>query len=78
MLHQNPVNDEVVARMPIAEHADIEAAVSVATKAQPEWSRRSAGSRAAVVRKFADLMAANAEKLGEVSNRGSLRTEEVE
>ncbi len=54
--------------MPIAGQADIDAAVAAAAKAQPAWSATSASDRAAVVRKYADLMMANAEELAEVSS----------
>ncbi len=54
--------------MPIAGQADIDAAVAAAAKAQPAWSATSASDRAAVVRKYADLMMANAEQLAEVSS----------
>ena len=63
---QNPVNDEVVANMPSAEEADIEAAVEAAQKAQPAWAAQPAHVRTTALRKFAALMTEHATELGEV------------
>jgi malonate-semialdehyde dehydrogenase (acetylating)/methylmalonate-semialdehyde dehydrogenase len=41
----NPANGEVLARVPLSGHADVEAAVSAASAAFPDWQARPVGDR---------------------------------
>lgn len=56
----------MVATVPAASEQDIASAVAAAARAQPAWAALAAGKRAAVLRRFSDLMAQNASKLAEV------------
>lgn len=75
----NPYTGETWALIPRAQVEDADAAVRAAHRAlkQGDWSRLTAGGRAALLRKLGDLIAANAEHLArtEVKDNGKLYTE---
>ncbi|HEY5701621.1 MAG TPA: aldehyde dehydrogenase [Gammaproteobacteria bacterium] len=64
----NPATGEAWATMPAAGEADVDRAVAAAKYAlyQGPWSRMSATQRGKLIRVLADLIDANAEKLGEI------------
>ncbi|KAL2835660.1 aldehyde dehydrogenase domain-containing protein [Aspergillus pseudoustus] len=64
----NPATSALVADIPIAEEDDIDRVVAAAEKAQPAWARLPARKRAAVIRKFADLMDQNKDRLSELDS----------
>ena len=77
----NPYSGEVWARIPQANDADVEAAVSAAHKAQKtgEWPALTATQRGQMLRKFAEILADHAETLAEIEVRdnGKLYAEVV-
>lgn len=64
----NPATGEPWARMPAAGEADVDRAVSAARIALYEgpWGRMTATSRGKLIRRLADLIDANAERLGDI------------
>jgi aldehyde dehydrogenase (NAD+) len=75
----NPYSGEVWARIPQANDADVEAAVSAAHRAQKtgEWPAMTATQRGLMLRKFAEILADHAEALAkiEVRDNGKLFAE---
>ena len=59
----NPATEEVVCTVPYGRAADCEAAIDAAATAFPEWSRRTAYERGAILKAAADLMRARADAL---------------
>lgn len=59
----NPSTGDVLASLPSAALEDIKAAIDMAKTAQAGWAARSGKERAAVMRKFFDLVIANSEDL---------------
>ncbi|MDX1513622.1 MAG: aldehyde dehydrogenase family protein, partial [Gammaproteobacteria bacterium] len=64
----NPATGEPWARMPAAGEDDVELAVSAASRAlfDGPWSRMTATGRGKLLRRLADLIEANAERLGDI------------
>jgi succinate-semialdehyde dehydrogenase / glutarate-semialdehyde dehydrogenase len=60
---KNPSNGEVLASLPDAGLENIKVAIDQAKTAQAKWARRSGKERAAVMRKFFDLVVENNEDL---------------
>ncbi|MCG9713912.1 NAD-dependent succinate-semialdehyde dehydrogenase [Shewanella insulae] len=60
----NPASQEVIAQVVDASLDDTQAAILAAKRALPEWSKRSANERAALMRKWFDLMMEHQEDLG--------------
>ncbi len=60
----NPSNDEVLAHVPHAKQAELDAAVVAAEKGFAEWRKMSAFERYKIMRKAADLMRARADDIG--------------
>lgn len=60
----NPATGEVIAKVADADAADATAAVDAAARAFQSWSRTPAKQRSALLRKWFDLIEANAEDLG--------------
>ncbi|MCC7487506.1 MAG: NAD-dependent succinate-semialdehyde dehydrogenase [Burkholderiales bacterium] len=60
----NPATGEVLAQLPHATRADLDAALAAAERAFATWSRTSPLERSAVLRKVADLARARAESIG--------------
>ena len=49
----DPATEEVIGRVPLADRADVDAAVDAALQAFPEWSARSMQERAAILKDYA-------------------------
>lgn len=58
----NPANEQVVARAPKADEAQLHAAVAAAKRAFPAWAARSQDERAALVEAIADRLMARADE----------------
>ena len=59
----NPATGEVIAKVADLGAAEVTAAIDAAVSAQKEWAKRTAKDRAMVMRKWFDLVTANAEDL---------------
>jgi succinate-semialdehyde dehydrogenase / glutarate-semialdehyde dehydrogenase len=62
----NPATGELLARVPKAGRAEANAAIAAARKALPGWSARTAKERAAVLRRWHDLIVANVDDLARI------------
>lgn len=60
----NPASQEVIAQVVDASLDDTQEAILAAKRALPEWSKRSANERAALMRKWFNLMMEHQEDLG--------------
>ncbi|MFI0544648.1 aldehyde dehydrogenase family protein [Streptomyces sp. WSLK1-3] len=70
----NPATEEVVATVPAAGAADVDAAVARAAAAQVRWAAAAPGDRARLLRRFADVVDRHVEELAalEVREAGHL------
>lgn len=70
----NPATEEVVATVPAATAADVDAAVARAAKAQARWAALAPADRARLLRRFADVVDRHVEELAllEVREAGHL------
>ena len=70
----NPATEEVVATVPAATAADVDAAVARAAKAQEAWVQAAPADRARLLRRFADVVDRHVEELAllEVREAGHL------
>jgi len=59
----NPANGTVVGEVPVLRAAETRRAIEAAARAQPAWARKTAKERAAILRRFADLMMAHGDDL---------------
>jgi succinate-semialdehyde dehydrogenase/glutarate-semialdehyde dehydrogenase len=59
----NPANGRIVGHVPVMGAVETRRAIDAAAAALPTWARRTAKERAVILRKFADLMSANADDL---------------
>ena len=59
----NPVNEEIIGRVPRGSAADINAAVDAGLKAQPAWAALSMKERAQYLMKLADALRERAEEI---------------
>ena len=62
----NPATGEVLGAVPRLGRADTRVAIEAAARAFPDWRRRTAKERAAVMRRWFDLMMANQEDLAQL------------
>ena len=62
----NPADESALAELPLAEAADIDAAIAAAEAAFAEWRRSNPYARAAILRRAAALMAERRERLAEI------------
>nr|PZN87403.1 MAG: NAD-dependent succinate-semialdehyde dehydrogenase [Pseudomonadota bacterium] len=62
----NPANDAVLAKLPHAKKAELDAALAAADKGFKEWKRVSAYERAKILRKAADLVRERTEDIAKV------------
>ena len=62
----SPVDESVVARAPISDAADVDAAMSAAAKAFETWGDTTPGERQLALLKFADALEERAEELADV------------
>jgi acyl-CoA reductase-like NAD-dependent aldehyde dehydrogenase len=65
----NPATEEVVATVPAATAADVDAAVARATKAQARWAALAPADRARLLRRFADVVDGQVEELARLEVR---------
>lgn len=63
---QNPATGETIASVPQLSQEQVAMAISAAARAFKSWSQRSAKERAALLRRWFDLMVANADDLAEL------------
>jgi lactaldehyde dehydrogenase/glycolaldehyde dehydrogenase len=59
----NPATDEVIAQVPIASESQVEEAFLSASRTQRQWARKSPVERGSILRRWADLIAANRDSL---------------
>ncbi|RVD20919.1 aldehyde dehydrogenase family protein, partial [Mesorhizobium sp. M4B.F.Ca.ET.017.02.2.1] len=62
----NPATGEVLASLPDMGATETRDAITAAHAAQPAWAARPAKERAAILRKWHDLMVANADELAAI------------
>ncbi|WP_406166816.1 aldehyde dehydrogenase family protein [Streptomyces canus] len=65
----NPATEEVVATVPAATAADVDAAVARAAKAQVKWAALAPADRARLLRRFADVVDQHVEELARLEVR---------
>ncbi|MFJ9012070.1 aldehyde dehydrogenase family protein [Streptomyces canus] len=65
----NPATEEVVATVPAATAADVDAAVTRAAKAQAKWAALAPADRARLLRRFADAVDQHVEELARLEVR---------
>ena len=65
----NPTTAEAFAEQPLATAGDLDTAVAKAKAAGPRWRAISPADRSRLMRRFADLIAAEAQQLGELETR---------
>ncbi|MGW4731235.1 aldehyde dehydrogenase family protein [Streptomyces shenzhenensis] len=66
---RNPATEEVVATVPAATAADVDAAVVRAAAAQARWAALAPADRARLLRRFADIVDAHTEELAQLEVR---------
>ncbi|MBL1148539.1 MAG: CoA-acylating methylmalonate-semialdehyde dehydrogenase [Pseudomonadota bacterium] len=73
----NPATGEVIAQVPFASAAEIDATVQIAKKAFESWSQVPPQRRARVMFRFLELLHQNAEELGRIVSRehGKVKTD---
>ncbi len=62
----NPANGEVIATVPDLNRSEVAKAIDVAYTAQKAWAKKTGKERAAILRKWNDLMVANADDLATI------------
>jgi succinate-semialdehyde dehydrogenase/glutarate-semialdehyde dehydrogenase len=62
----NPANGEVIAVLPDVNKAEVTKAIDAAYAAQKAWAKKTGKERAAILRKWNDLMVANADDLATI------------
>jgi succinate-semialdehyde dehydrogenase / glutarate-semialdehyde dehydrogenase len=62
----NPARGDVIAHVPDLGRADAARAIAAADKARHDWAAHTGKERAAILRRWADLMVANADDLGAI------------
>jgi succinate-semialdehyde dehydrogenase/glutarate-semialdehyde dehydrogenase len=60
---RNPADGSIVGTVPVMRGGETRRAIEAAARALPEWSKRTAKERAAMLRRFAEAMIANTEDL---------------
>ncbi len=65
----DPSTGEVFAQVPDSNALDVVTAISAAQKAFPDWSKRKAQDRAAIMRRVSALIEQNADRLSEAESR---------
>lgn len=66
---RDPASGEMLAEVPRMGSAETERAIAAAERALPAWRARTAGERAAILRRLFDLMIAHKQALGELLSR---------
>jgi lactaldehyde dehydrogenase / glycolaldehyde dehydrogenase len=62
----SPADEEVIATVPVASSDDVQAALESAYKAQKEWEKRSGVERGEILRRWADLVERDKERLAQL------------
>ncbi|MDH4440796.1 MAG: NAD-dependent succinate-semialdehyde dehydrogenase [Rhizobium sp.] len=62
----NPANGDVIATLPDLERSEVAKAIDVAYISQKAWAKKTGKERAAILRKWNDLMVANADDLATI------------
>src|SRR5437667_8243223 len=62
----NPATEETIAEVPYGSREDAARAVAAASRAFPEWAKKTAYERAVVLKKTADLMRQRVEEMARV------------
>lgn len=62
----NPVNNEIIGKVPDLSVADTKAAIAAAESAFPAWAKKTAKERAKILRRWADLIVENADDLAAI------------
>jgi lactaldehyde dehydrogenase/glycolaldehyde dehydrogenase len=65
----NPASEETIGTTPVASDQEVAAAVNSAKQAQPAWGRRPAIERGALLRRWADLIDRDRERLATIITR---------
>ncbi len=63
----SPATEEILATVPIAGEPEIAAALNAAKEAQRDWGRRTGVERGDILRKWADLIDRNRDRLARAS-----------
>ena len=66
---RDPADGSRVGAVPMMRAGETRRAIDAATRALPDWAKRTAKERAAVLRRFAELMVANADDLAVIMTR---------
>jgi aldehyde dehydrogenase (NAD+) len=61
----NPATEEVIARVPLGNDADVDAAVAAARRAFPAWSRTPPGERAVLLERLQQQLEAQSERMAQ-------------
>ena len=61
----NPATEEVIARVPLGDGADVDAAVAAARRALPSWSRTAPSERAALLERLQQQLEAQSERMAQ-------------
>jgi betaine-aldehyde dehydrogenase len=69
LITTNPATGEMLAELPVAGPAEVEAAVDAARAAQPAWGALPGAERARVLRRAAELLRARNDTLAELETR---------
>ena len=65
----NPATGEVIAEVPKGTQADVDHAVAIARKAQPEWAETTPRERSEMLLKLADALLAHPDELADIESR---------
>lgn len=73
-LNFSPIDGSILCEMSAADQSDVDAAVQAAYRAFPEWAALGSTGRGEYLRRLADIIEANAEKIAQVetADNGSL------
>ena len=66
---RDPADGSTVGEVPVMGAAETREAIAAAARALPAWAKRTAKERAAILRRFADLMTANTDDLAVIMTR---------
>ena len=62
----SPANEEVIATVPVASPEDVQLALDSASKAQKEWGKRSGVERGTILRRLAELVERDKDRLAQL------------
>ena len=70
----SPFNEEVIATVPVASAEDVQSALDSAAKAQKAWGKRSGVERGAILRRLAELVERDKDRLAQLLSQGTRQT----